>query len=86
MSKQTSNVVGENALDRTIRLLKRLNDRFADPDVPGMQRLELRILPDGEMVVENLAGSRLFSSDAEGMVDFLAASIAAQVLAIRLED
>ena len=76
-------VVGENALDRTIRLLGKFNERFADPEVCGMQNIDLVIHKDGTIDVQDAHGGTLFTGPTEQTVEFLAAPLAAQVLEMR---
>ena len=78
-------VVGENALDRTIRLLGKFNERFADPEVCGMQNIDLVIHKDGTIDVQDAHGGTLFTGPAVQTVAFLAAPVAEQVLGLRYQ-
>ena len=74
-----ANFVGENALDRAVRLLERFNERFADPEVPGMQNIPVTLNRDGSGSV-----GELFDFDSlDELVGFLNAPVALQVQTIK---
>jgi hypothetical protein len=76
--------MGENALERTVRLLKRLNDRIADPDVADMQVIGISIAPDGGCDIKS-EGILLKSFDTtEAMMKFLEAPLGQQVKEMRV--
>lgn len=74
------NRVGENALERAVRLLGRVNERFADANDEGTRRIELRVGPEGSGDLFYPEGEVLFEfASVENLTDFLEASGAAQV-------
>lgn len=76
--------VGENGLDRAVRLLKLLNTHLSDPDTEGMEELRLDLGPDGDGRVIGVACNTLFSFSSTGeLMDFLGAKLSAQVSMIR---
>jgi hypothetical protein len=73
----------ENAIEKTVRLLDRVNERFADPDVPGMESLRLVLDRKGGCILIDGVGVSLYAAPLDQMGKFLSAPVAAQVRAIR---
>ncbi len=74
---------GENALERTRRLLKQVNDRFADPGQPEIRFIDLKLTPAGDGCFHYPTGEVVFEFDAlDEMTTFLEGSTADQVRAI----
>lgn len=78
-----SGKVGENALDRAVRLLAKFNERFSDPEVDGMEAISLVINKTGAAGVVNAYGEEIFSGSTSDVVEFLAAPIAQQLRSIK---
>lgn len=79
---------GETALQKAVRLLDRLNQRIADPDVPGMRNIEIRLRRDGEgeLIAEGeepgMDRSLYYFTSPDGLMKFLEAPLAAQIQTI----
>ena len=90
LSPNTGRAIGENAQEKVVRLLKRLNERFTDLDVEGMENITLTIDKSGRTVViaEGLTRvTALFRAvDQAHLLRFLESPLAAQVLQIALTE
>ena len=74
--------MGENALARAVRLLKRLNERIADPDVADMNDIGIVINAAGHCRIETESVILAEFSNADEMLSFLEAPLATQVKVI----
>lgn len=83
MEKPVSKV-GENAIARALRLLRRLNEAIADPDVPGMEAVSLHITADGKFhILDGDAIPLITLHSEEALTTFLNGPVPLQVRAIR---
>lgn len=84
VGESAGRVVGENAVSRLVRLIDRFNDRFADPEVEGMENIYLRLGRSGRGTISSGEGAHLLRfASTEELLEFLDSSTAAQVRAIR---
>lgn len=75
--------VGENALARTVRLLSRLNDRFADQEEEDLRFIDLRLEAGGGGQLHYATGEVLYAfSTPDQLTTFLEATQAQQAYAI----
>lgn len=75
--------MGENALEKTVRLLARVNERFADPGNEAEQFVALRLKPDGAGCLYYADGEVMYEfAGVEQLTGFLDGSLASQVKAI----
>ena len=79
----TGKPIGENALAKTVRLLKRLNERIADPDVEGMEIIGICIEPDGQCQIKSNLLTLIEFRDVDEMLRYLESSISVQFRNIR---
>lgn len=84
VGESAGRVVGENAVSRLVRLIDRFNDRFADPEVEGMENIYLRLGRSGRGTISSGEDAHLLRFEStEDLLEFLGSSTAAQVRAIR---
>ncbi len=74
MASNKERLVGENALERVVRLLGRVNERFADPDVPGMEPFSVVLNADGRADVCNEETTLVAGYPLPRLVEFLEGS------------
>jgi hypothetical protein len=81
---QKENVrVGENAVEKTVRLLARANERFANPDHDELRYIDLRLTQSGAGDLHYASGELLFHFESlPELATFLEAPLTLQVRAI----